>query len=97
MTIYIDATFHCHTTNDGTMMPVETDAFDGCCRRFIEGYIFVPAGSTWTREDGRTYRGPIITPAEDFDTLMIAQRQYEEDQVQTADMQEALDILGVTE
>ena len=37
-TIYIDENFKCHLDNDGTMITVETDFFDGKCKAFIEGY-----------------------------------------------------------
>ena len=29
--IYIDPEYRCHTADDGTMTPVETDFFDGRC------------------------------------------------------------------
>lgn len=53
MTIYIDTNYKCHVTDDGTMTAVETDAFDGMCTEYIEGYRYVPAGQTWTRRRRR--------------------------------------------
>ena len=38
-TIYIDADFKCHVTNDGTMAAVETDFFDGKCDAYVEGQM----------------------------------------------------------
>ena len=52
-TIYIDSDFKCHAADDGTLRAVETDFFDGKCDTMLEGYRFVPAGESWTREDGR--------------------------------------------
>ena len=53
-TIYIEPnTFKCHVFNDGTLIAVETDEFDGKCDTFIEGYRFIPEGETWIREDGK--------------------------------------------
>ena len=62
MTIYIDNEYKCHVADDGTMTAVDTDAFDGKCDAYIEGYRLVPAGETWTREDGETFDGPMIAP-----------------------------------
>ena len=55
MTIYIDNDYKCHTSPADGLTAVETDAFDGKCRQFIEGYRFVPAGETWTRKDGQVF------------------------------------------
>ena len=96
MTVYLDSDFRCHLTNDGTMTAVETDAFDGKCKTYIEGYRFVPKGETWTRSDGVQFTGEMIAPAVDYDGLAKIQAQYEEDQAQMVDMQTALEILGVS-
>lgn len=102
MTIYIDKDFKCHLTNDGTMTAVGTDAFDGKCDTYIEGYRFVPSGETWTREDGQVFTGEMISPWVDWTTLDAAQRVYEREQLaalqaQNADMAAALEVLGVSE
>lgn len=101
MTIYIDNDYKCHLTDDGTMTAVETDAFDGKCQAYIEGYRFVPAGETWTREDGETFTDE-ISPWKDWNILDAAQREYEREQLaalkaQNADMAAALAVLGVSE
>lgn len=93
-TIYIDTEFKCHITNDGTMTAVETDFFDSRCDAFIEGYRFVPAGESWTREDGEVFTGEMIAPWVNFEELDTAQREYEKALI--ADMQTALNKLGVT-
>lgn len=80
MIIYLDSDFRCHLINDGTRRPVETDAFDGKCAAYIEGYRFVPAGESWTRSDGAVFNGLMISPAEDYSRLEKAQRQYELDE-----------------
>lgn len=100
MTIYIDTDFKCHLTDDGTMTAVETGAFDGYCDAYIEGYRFVPSGETWTREDGETFTGEMISPWEDWNALDAAQHEYEREQLaalkaQNADMAAALAVLGV--
>lgn len=76
-TIYIDSEFKCHVSNDGTMTAVETDAFDGKCDAYIEGYRFVPDGETWTRSDGEVFHGEMVAPWKDFAELDNAQREYE--------------------
>ena len=102
MTIYIDNDYRCHISNpDGTLTAVETDAFDGKCPAYIEGYRFVPAGAAWTRPDGVTFAGEMIAPWRDWRTLDVAQRDYEREQyaamaAELADAQAALEMLGVT-
>lgn len=93
-TIYIDSDFKCHTVNDGTMKPVETDFFTGKCDAFIEGYRFVPAGETWTREDGVAFAGEMVAPWKPYSELDAAQRAYEKQLL--ADYAAALQTLGVT-
>ena len=94
MTIYINNDYKCHVTDDGTMTAVETDAFDGKCETYIEGYRFVPEGETWTREDGAEFTGEMISPWRPWAELDAAQREYERQQ--RTDMQAALAALGVT-
>lgn len=81
MTIYIDTDFKCHIAGDGTMTAVDTDAFDGKCDAYIEGYRFVPSGETWTRKDGVEFSGEMIAPWTDWATLDAAQREYERQQI----------------
>lgn len=82
MTIYIDNDYRCHISNpDGTLTAVETDAFDGKCPAYIEGYRFIPAGAEWTRPDGVTFAGEMIAPWRDWRTLDEAQRDYEREQL----------------
>ena len=80
MKIYIDSDFKCHTSNDGTMTAVETDFFDGKCDALIEGYRFIPAGESWTREDGVVFTGEMVAPWKPYSELAAAQQQYERDQ-----------------
>lgn len=93
MTIYLDNDNKCHLENNGTMRAVETDAFEGKCRQYIEGYRFVPAGETWTRPDGKVFRGEMISPWRDYNLLAEFQAQYEEMLAERADMQAALDAI----
>lgn len=95
MTIYIDTDFKCHITGDGTMTAVDTDAFDGKCTAYIEGYRFVPSGETWTRDDGETFTGEMVSPWVDWATLDAAQREYEREQYE--DMRAALAESPTTE
>lgn len=95
MTIYIDSDYKCHVFPGDGLTAVETDAFEGKCNRYIEGYRFVPAGETWTREDGEVFEGEMITPWRPYEILAELQALYEEEQVKQADMAAALAILGV--
>lgn len=96
MTIYLDADYRCHTAPGPGLTPVETNAFDGKCSRYIQGYRFVPAGQIWTREDGVVFAGEMIAPAEDSRILEAAQAAYEEAQEENADALAALEVLGVS-
>lgn len=76
MTIYIDSDYKCHTAPGEGLTAVETDAFNGKCRQYIEGYRYVPSGETWTRTDGQTFTGEMITPWKDYNELAMAQLAY---------------------
>lgn len=97
MTIYIDSDYKCHLSDDGTRRAFDMPFFDGKCTEFIEGYRYVPSGETWTRADGQTFTGEMITPWRDYAILAELQALYEEEQAKQADMQAALAILGVSE
>lgn len=92
-TIYIDSDFKCHLTDDGTMVAVETDFFDGKCDAFVEGYRFVPTGESWTRSDGFVFHGEMISPWKDYNELDNAQREYERQKL--AEYEESLKVMGV--
>lgn len=91
MKIYIDSDFKCHITDDGAMIAVETDFFDGKCDTFIEGYRYIPAGESWTRSDGVVFTGEMIAPFVNYSELDNAQRAYEKEKL--ADAENALAIL----
>lgn len=93
MIIYIDRDFKCHAESASGRTAVETDAFDGKCRQYIEGYRFVPSGQSWTREDGQVFHGEMIAPWRDYVILAEFQDLYEEEQAKQAETQEALSIL----
>lgn len=99
MTIYIDSEYKCHVSPGEGLTAVETDAFDGKCRQYIEGYRFVPAGQSWTREDGQAFSGEMVAPCRDSAILEELQALYEEEQEKQADMAAALNAIytGVTE
>lgn len=81
-TIYIDSDFRCYPGNQtGTYTAVETDAFDGKCDAYIEGYRFVTAGKTWTRSDGAAFTGEMVAPWRPWAELDAAQRGYEQGQL----------------
>ena len=71
MTIYLDSEYRCHLTNDGTRRPVETDAFNGKCAAYIEGYRYIPDGESWTRSDGAVFNGLMVAPAKAYDRIMV--------------------------
>jgi hypothetical protein len=80
MQIYIDSDFKCHTVAEDGLTAVETTAFDGKCAVYIEGYRFVPDGSTWVREDGTVFAGEMVSPWKPWEELDAVQREYEREQ-----------------
>lgn len=92
-TIYIDKEYKCHAIDDGLMLPVETDFFDGKCDAFIEGYRMIPAGCTWVRADGAEFKGEMVAPCKDIRELDQVQREYERQLL--AEYSGALKELGV--
>lgn len=82
MTIYLDKEFCCHMSETAsTTQSIETDYFDGKCPAYIEGYRYVPSGSTWTRSDGVEFRGEMVSPWKPWQELDAAQRDYEREQI----------------
>lgn len=88
--------YKCYTTPGEGLTAVETDAFEGKCRQYIEGYRFVPEGQSWTREDGQAFMGEMIAPWRDYALLAEFQALYEEEQAKQADMAAALAVMEVS-
>ena len=95
MKIYIDSDYKCHVYPGEGLREIETEAFDGKCDEFIEGYRFVPAGEDWTRSDGMTFVGEMVSPWKDYIDLMMAQAAYLEEQLADADT--ALEVVYGTQ
>ena len=94
MTIWRDEEYKCYVEEAEGYTAVETDFFDGKCPEYIEGYIYVAAGEQWTRGDGMTFYGEMITPWKPFSELMMAQMAYELEQAK-AELAEADTALEV--
>lgn len=62
MTIYIDSDYKCHVEQAEGLTAVDVAYFDGKDAAVVEAYRFVPAGCTWTREDGVTFNGEMLSP-----------------------------------
>lgn len=94
--IYIDTDYKCHTAPAEGLTSIDTDAFDGKCAAYIEGYRFVPAGATWVREDGTIFQGEMIAPWKPWAELDAAQREYEREQYKEITVQntELLDAMA---
>lgn len=75
MTIYIDNDYKCYVSAADGRRAIETDAFDGKCAEWIESYRFVPAGETWTREDGEVFTD-MAAPWKDLGEAYAAQEAY---------------------
>ena len=96
MKIYIDSDYKCSTASAEGRREFDAEYFDGKCGAFVEGYRYVPAGETWTRADGAVFAGEMISPWKDYNILAAAQVAYEQAQSESADMQAALEVLGVS-
>lgn len=73
MTIFIDNDCKCYASDDGTRRAFDVPFFDGKCDEFVEGYRYVPSGETWTRSDGQTFTGEMITPWRDYSGIAAIQ------------------------
>ena len=78
-TIYLNKDFQCSVTEKSdTVQSIETDAFDGKCNAYVEGYRFILEGQQWTREDGIVFAGEMIAPFKDYTQLEMVQKLYEQ-------------------
>ena len=75
MTVYIDTDYKCHVLAADGLVAVTDTFFANKCAEQIESYRYVPAGETWTREDGVVFAGLMIAPWRDI-------RQYDDEQQQ---------------
>lgn len=87
MMVYIDKEYKCHTSPGNGLVEVETAFFDGKCVAYIEGYRYVPAGQTWTREDGTVFTGEMVSPWKPWAELDAAQRAYERERAAALEAQ----------
>ena len=79
MTIYVDNDNKCHVEPAEGRRAIDEPFFDGKCKRFIEGYLYIPNGD-----------GAMITPHEPYVILAAVQKQYEESQQIIAEYEAAL-------
>lgn len=75
MTIYIDSDYKCYVSVADGRRAIETTYFDGKCAEWIESYRLVPAGETWTREDGEVFTNT-VSPWKDLGSAYAAQAAY---------------------
>lgn len=75
MTIYIDDDYKCYVSAADGRRAIETDSFDGKCPEWVESFRFVPAGETWTREDGEVFTN-MVSPWKDLGEAYAAQTAY---------------------
>ena len=82
MTIYIDNDYKCHLSDDGTRRAFDVPFFDGKCAEFVEGYLYVPSGETWTRKEGQVFAGEMIAPWRDYSQILEIQTAVDRAQAQ---------------
>lgn len=85
MIVFVDSDYKCHTSPGEGLTAMETDAFDGKCRQYIEGYRFVPSGESWTREDGQVFHGEMVAPWRDYGILSEFQEVAQEEQAKATE------------
>lgn len=93
MLVYIDKDFRCHPDYAEGFRGFDVPFFEGKCRRFIEGYRYVPPGEMWQREDGAEFHGEMTAPAEDFTVLSAAQQLYERVMPELSELKAKLETL----
>lgn len=81
MNVYIDADYKVYLETAEGRTETETEFFTGMCPELIEAYRYVPAGETWTREDGVAFAGPMVAPWRDIRQYDGEQREYERQQL----------------
>ena len=81
MEVYLDTEYKVHAEAGTDYMTIADALFDNKCPNLIESYRYVPAGATWTREDGVAFAGPMIAPWRDIRQYDIEQRKYEREQI----------------
>lgn len=101
MEVYLDTEYKVHAEAGTDYMTIADSFFDNKCPNLIKSYRYVPAGATWTREDGVAFAGPMVAPWRDIRQYDGEQQQYLLDQLtaaraESSDMQAALAVLGVT-
>lgn len=103
MIIYVDPTNGYKVSAAPALgrIAAEDTFFDNKCSDLIESYRYVLAGATWAREDGVAFAGPMVAPWRDIRRYGGEQQRYLLDQLtaaraESADMQAALAVLGVT-
>ena len=82
MIIYIDDNYRCHAEPAEGLRAFELPFFEGKCKRFVEGYRYVPQGETWMRDDGEKFTGEMVSPFTDYSELEKAQLIYEKEQAE---------------
>ncbi len=97
-TYYLDKDYRLHVQPGEGLEPWvdENGCFDGKSVTYIEGFRVIPAGRTWSAPDGTLYTGQMIAAAVDYATLKKAQDELESGIAERADMQAALELLGVS-
>ena len=96
MIVYVDKNYKCFTESAEGRTAVESSFFDGKCAAFIEGYRYIPAGESWTNENGVTFLGEMVAPWMPYAELKTVQTAYEETLTAMATTEEILNaMLGV--
>lgn len=96
MIVHIDSEYKCHVAAAEGTRAFEVPFFDGMSPLAVECYRYVPEDEESTREDGEVFKGEMIAPFVDSRIINAYQSQYASDLAERADMESALNTLGVT-
>lgn len=75
MRVYIDSDYKCHVTPIAGARSIDDTFFYNKCPDLIESYRYVPAGETWTRDDGVVFTAMVV-PWRDIRQYDGEQQQY---------------------
>lgn len=93
MIVYVDKSHRFRTEPTDGCREMDLPFFDGKCKEFIEGHMFLFEGETWTNDEGEIFEGEMMSTWMDSAELIRLQQAYEKELIHT--YEESLKTVGV--